>query len=159
MLSAEDLLQRLVSSRLELNVALIATGGDVTPVQALIELHEAYPFNGVSSALCSSGRWELALELISLMLRQSVTNWNPARVNTRRHENSELVAVPAAVPEAGRHYEQLMFNMLLFIFLPAAVGTPGKHCVNWRRPYFQRQLRGKADMIRCGYRLMPCHCS
>ncbi|CAE7933874.1 Zranb3 [Symbiodinium sp. KB8] len=48
---ALDLLQRLVSSRLELN---------------------AYPFNGVSSALCGSGRWELALELISLMLRQAL---------------------------------------------------------------------------------------
>lgn len=41
----------MVSSRLELN---------------------AYPFNGVSSALCGSGRWELALELISLMLRQAL---------------------------------------------------------------------------------------
>ncbi|CAE7040157.1 Zranb3 [Symbiodinium sp. CCMP2456] len=48
---ALDLLQRMVSSRLELN---------------------AYPFNGVSSALCASGRWELALELISLMLRQAL---------------------------------------------------------------------------------------
>jgi len=89
MLSAEDLLQRMVSSRLELNVALIATGGDVTPVRACldIELHEAYPFNGVSSALCASGRWELALELISLMLRQSGTHESAevltALVNTR----------------------------------------------------------------------------